>query len=238
MNIEQWASEEKLTEALAELMEKCNEFQIDLLLIGAFAVRVYTPKRHRRTTDLDFVIPKTAQNSLATVFKLLGYTYNPRARFGGVQAVKEVKSGIIQVDVSVEVIHDMGSGSEYAVPPQTFQQKTPVQIAPVEGDSIVDAFAIPLSDLLITKLITSREQDISDLVALLTAGEIEAVIDDFKTKAYAAGVAVRINKRLGELVVLSRKENAVRELIKNYTGPRLTIADIQNFRQMLRKLEI
>lgn len=169
MMTDQWAREDKLTEALAEVTLKCDELQIDLLLIGAFAVRAYAERR-RLTTDLDFVAPRTALGNLAALFKLLGYEYSSHTRFGGVQAIKHLDEAKVQVDVAIDTILDQSTGKAYSIPVESFRQKVKVRVAPLEGGPGVEAYALPLADLLVSKLIASRPQDAADAITLVLSG--------------------------------------------------------------------
>lgn len=235
MTTDEWASESKLAEVLAEVILKCQELQIDLLLIGAFAVRAYAVRR-RLTTDLDFVAPKAAQNSLAALFKSLGYDYSARTRFGGVRAVKYVGGRKIQLDVDIDAVRDESSGSLYIIPEGSFHQGLRVKVVPLEGGTGVEAYAVPLADLLILKLMASRDQDAADAVALILTDAFSDVVADFKRKVKGADLAGRINIRLGEIVNLS--DRAVQDLMSNHTGGRLTVPEISRLRRRLRGLQI
>lgn len=235
MITDQWASEDKLAEALTELIHKCDELQIDLLLIGAFAVRAYAERR-RLTTDLDFVAPRSAQGNLANMFKLLGYEYFPRTRFGGVRAVKYVGEAKVQLDVDIDTIRDENTGNVYPIPDEVFRQKAKVEIVPLEGGPGVEAYALPLADLLVSKLMTGREQDIADAVALTLEGLSPGIIADFKYRVRNVGLADCINTRLGEIVSLS--DRTLQKLMSGYTGGRLTGQEIRKLRPVLRKLRI
>ena len=235
MMTDQWAREDKLTEALAEVTLKCDELQIDLLLIGAFAVRAYAERR-RLTTDLDFVAPRSAQNNLAALFKSLGYEYSSRTRLGNLQAIKHLDTGKVQVDVAIDRILDQNTGNVYPIPDESFRQKAKVEIVPLEGGPGVEAYALPLADLLVSKLMTGREQDIADAVALTLKGLSPGIIADFKYRVRNVGLADCINTRLGEIVSLS--DRALQKLMSGYTGGRLTGQEIRKLRPILRKLRI
>jgi hypothetical protein len=235
MTTDQWASEDKLAEALAEVVCKCDEWQVDLLLIGAFAVRAYAERR-RLTTDLDFVAPRSAQDSLAALFQLLGYEYSPHTRFGGVQAIKYLDEAKIQVDVAIDAILDQNTGNVYPIPDESFRQKVKLKVMPLEGGPGVEAYALPLADLLVSKLIASRSQDAADTITIVLTGLSPGVIVDFKRKVRNAELAGCINARLGEMVRLS--DRALQNLMSGYTGGRLTGQEIRKLRPVLRKLRI
>jgi len=235
MTTERWASEDKLAEALTELIHMCDEWQIDLLLIGAFAVRAYAERR-RLTTDLDFVARRSAQDNLAALFQLLGYKYTSRTRLGNSQAVKYLDTGKVQVDVAIDSILDQNTGNVYPIPDEVFRQKAKVEIAPLEGGPGVEAYALPLADLLVSKLMTGREQDIADAVALTLKGLSPGIIADFKHRVRNVGLADCINTRLGEIVSLS--DRALQNMMSGYTGGRLTGQEIRKLRPVLRKLRI
>lgn len=235
MTTDQWASEDKLAEALAEVTLKCDELQIDLLLIGAFAVRAYAERR-RLTTDLDFVAPRSAQGSLAALFKSLGYGYSSHTRFGGVRAVKYIGEAKVQLDVAIDAILDQSTGKVYPIPVESFRQKVKVRVAPLEGGLGVEAYALPLADLIVSKLLPIWEQHTADTIALVLEGFLADTITDFKRKVRNAGLAEHINARLGDIVSLS--ERAIQELMGGYTGGRLTGREIRTLRSRLRDLRI
>jgi len=235
MTTEEWAGEDILTEALAEIVKKCDELQIDLLLIGAFAVRAYAQRR-RLTTDLDFVAPRAAQSGLATAFKALGYQYSSHTRFQGVQAVKHVGGARVQVDVAIDTILDQNTGRACPIPVESFRQKTKVTIMPLQGGSGVEAYALPLADLLLSKLVPSREQDAADVVALVLGSLPTDTIIQFKGRARDAGLMDFVNERLGQLVSLS--DRALQEMMRGHTGGQLTKQEIGRLRRGLRELRI
>lgn len=232
---EEWAGEGRLAEVLAEVVLKCYELHIDLLLIGAFAVRAYAMRR-RLTTDLDFVAPRSAQSNLAALFKSLGYEYSAHTRFGGVRAIKYVGGAKVQLDVDIDAVRDENTGSEYAIPDESFIRKTRVRITPIEGGPAVEAYALPLADLLVLKLMADRDQDAADAVALILAELSPDVIADFKRKAQNARLVNRINTRLGHLVSLTDK--ALQSLLSGHSGGRLTGQEIGTLRRHLRELRI
>jgi len=235
MTTEQWASESKLAEALAEVIHKCDELQIDLLLIGAFAVRAYAERR-RLTTDLDFVAPTEAQSNLAALFKSLGYEYSARTRFGGVRAVKYLGEAKVQLDVAIDVLQDENTGKVYTVPTESFRKKSKAEVVPLEGGPGVKAYVLPLADLLVSKLIASREQDVADAIALILTGLPPDTIADFKRKVRDARLIEHINARLGEMVNIS--DRGIQSLMSGHTGGRLTGQEIRTLRRRLRELRI
>lgn len=235
MAADEWASESKLAEALAEIILKCQEFQIDLLLIGAFAVRAYAI-RQRLTTDLDFVAPRSTQSSLAALFKSLGYDYSARTRFGGVRGVKYVDGRKIQLDVDIDAIRDENSGSVYVIPEESFRQRFRVKIAPLANEAGVEAYVVPLADLLILKLMAGRDQDAADAAALILTDAFSDAVTVFKRKARDAGLVVRVNTRLGEM--LSLNDRGIQNLMSGHTGGRLSLFEVGLLRRRLRDLRI
>ena len=235
MTIDQWASEDKLTEALAELTFKCEELQIDLLLIGAFAVRAYAERR-RLTTDLDFVAPRSDRGNLAMLFKSLGYAYEDRTRFGGLRAVKYVGDAKVQLDVDIDLIRDASTDSVYPIPEASFHQKVKVEVVPLEGGPGAEGYILPLADLLVLKLMTGRDQDAADAITLVLTDLSPETIANFKRNVRETGLVGRINTRLGELVSLG--DRAIRNLMSGYTGGQLTGQELRTLRRVLRRLRI
>ncbi|RMD59141.1 hypothetical protein D6833_11880 [Candidatus Parcubacteria bacterium] len=237
MTTERWADEHKLIEALSRIIGRCDEWQVDLLLIGAFAVRAYAERR-RLTTDLDFVTTCSSQHHLAALFESLGYEYKAHTRFGGVQAVKylDEQGTKIQVDIAIDAIRDQNSGNVYRIPDDAFRQKIGVEIVSTGDRPGVRAYVLPLSDLLITKLIVSRDQDAVDVINIVLGNLPSAVVADFKRKVAKARLATEINARLGEMVNLPPR--TIQGLMRDYTGGHLTDNDIRRLKRALRQLRI
>ena len=233
MTNEQWAGEDKLIAALAELLSRCREFQVDLMLIGAFAVRAYAERR-RLTTDIDFVATSPSMNTLASIFKSLGYAYYPQTRFGGIQAVKYLGEEKIQLDIAIDSIRDENSGHEYQVPSESFLSEPLVEIAPLQGGTGVMARPLPLADLLICKLIPGREQDVADVITLTVDGLPPTVIGEFQRKVRQTPLNSLINARLGAMIRLQDRE--LQNLLIGYTGGRLTGQECRTLRRVLRQL--
>ena len=233
MTNEQWAGEDKLIVALAEVLRKCRELQVGLILIGAFAVRAYAERR-RLTTDIDFVATSPSMNTLASIFKSLGYEYYPQTRFGGIQAVKYLGEEKIQLDIAIDSIRDENSGYEYQVPPESFLSETLVEIEPLQGGMGVMARPLPLADLLICKLIPGREQDMADVITLTVNGLPPDVIGEFQRKVRQAYLNSLIYARLGAMIRLSDRE--LQNLLIGYTGGRLTGQECRTLRRVLRQL--
>lgn len=233
MQVEQWASEDRLAAALEEIVQKCDEFDVDLLLIGAFAVRAYAERR-RLTTDLDFVAPRMAQGTLAAMFKSLGYEYSPHTRFGGVQAIRYVGQAKVQVDVAVDAIYDQSTGNAYSIPSESFRQKARVKIVPVEGGRGVEAYALPLVDLLVSKLIPSRRQDMADALALILAQFSPDIVAGFARRVRDSGLSGQISNRLSEMMNLP--DRTLQDLMSSYIGGRLTGQEISTFRRRIREI--
>ena len=157
-------------------------------------------------------------------------------RFGGVQAIKYLDEAKIQVDVAIDAILDQNTGNVYPIPDKSFRQKVKLKVMPLEGGPGVEAYALPLADLLVSKLIASRSQDAADAITIVLTGLSPGVIVDFKRKVRNAELAGCINARLGEMVRLS--DRALQNLMSGYTGGRLTGQEIRKLRPVLRKLRI
>ena len=56
---------------------EARNFQIDLILIGGYAVRAYTnPRSWRFTKDMDFITTRKDLGALRGVFAFLGYSFD------------------------------------------------------------------------------------------------------------------------------------------------------------------
>jgi hypothetical protein len=227
--------EDAITQALAELDAECKLFGVRLLLIGGFAVRAYG-KRKRETTDVDFVAPKGDQGSLIGLLQRLGYQVDPESRFG-MKATRTVGERAIKVDISIEQIHDQETGSIYRFSAESFAQAERRVIESLSGEFRVESYVVPLADLLISKLMTARDQDASDAINLilghLPSAQLEAEI---VRKARQAGLATRLNKRIAELIHWSDRK--IQDVMAGYIAGRLTVPELKQLRTSLRSLRI
>lgn len=228
--------EDAITQALAELDSECERFGIRLLLIGGFAVRAYG-SRKRETTDVDFVTSRTNRNTLAELFQRLGYEFIPQTRFG-MKAIRFVGERKLQVDIVIEEIHDLSAGSVYRFPPESFAKAKRYTVESISGDFRAEAYVIPLADLLISKLMTARPQDASDVINLMLDDDppSESLRTEIVRKARQANLVQRLNSRIAQLVTMSDAE--IQALMAKYTGGRLTRQEIIRLKTSLRSLRI
>jgi hypothetical protein len=175
-------------------------------------------------------------NVLPAIFKSMDFEYSDHTRFGGIRAVKYIGNGKLQLDVLIESVEDKNNGQTYSIPEDSFRKKVPVQVTPLKGGIGVNAYALPLGDLLVTKFIASRDQDMADIIVLVLADPAPDAIADFKNKVRLARLSNCVNLRLGEMLGLS--ESDLQRLMSEYTGGRLTVTEIRTLHRRLRQLRI
>lgn len=227
--------EDAITQSLAELDTECELYGVRLLLIGGFAVRAYGQRR-RATTDVDFIIKRVDRNQLIGLLQRQGFRVDADSRFG-MKASREVGDHLMKVDISIEQIHDEMTDSLFRFSDESFRRAERHVVESLSGRFRVEFYVIPLADLMISKLMTARDQDASDAINLILeympSAQLEAEI---KRKAREAGLANRINQRATELVQWS--DGRINGLMAGYVGAKLTLSDLRKLRALFRDLRI
>lgn len=167
-------NEEGKTELISlEDLERINQeaikFQVDLILIGGYAVRAYTnPRSWRYTKDMDFITRTKDLGALRVVFAVLGYDFN-KTEFG-VKGSKKLDKISIELHISVDRVLDWSTGLVYKLPDDIFTKASDINIkASFEANKglEVSAKVAPVEDIVVMKLITERIKDRFDAVAVI-----------------------------------------------------------------------
>lgn len=160
-----------------------------MFVIGAFGVRAYGSLL-RQTLDLDLAVEQEAWPTLAEILVAQGYDVAPAGIW--VTATKGEGEDVVEIHIALDNVTDVQSALSY-----------PVWVEPGTQQSIPDLNAtlpvFTLEGLLITKLIALRDNDVVDIVALLSqhAGEVNTA--SFWDRAAAAGLESALENRLGEV---------------------------------------
>ena len=231
--------EQELLRNLAQIITRSEELECHPLLIGGYAVRAYARMRKRFTEDLDLVISRHDQGNFIAALKALGYEYRPETAFGGIKATKPVAGRSLELHISIDKVWDISSDKTYPLPEDTFAS---VQLRPVEpysegSETIVQAPVIPLEDLLILKLMTLRELDTVDTIALLLENPKQINIASYRRKVVTAELTQHINARIEAISQLLRSGQAD-EVWKKYMGTGLSPKEIETALAALKKLVI
>lgn len=231
--------ERELLRNLAQIIGRSQELECRPLLIGGYAVRAYARMRKRFTEDLDFVISRHDQGNFIAVLKALGYEYRPETAFGGLKATKPMAGRSLELHISVDKVWDISSDQTYPLPEDTFDsgQLRVVESYSGEMEATVQVPVIPLEDLLILKLMTLRELDTVDTIALLLENSEQVHIASYRGKVVIAKLTQHINARI-EVISQLLKSGQANEVWKKYMGTDLSSGEIRTALTALKKLVI
>lgn len=181
--------EEYLIRELGAILDSCRRRGIAVFVIGAFGVRAYGSLL-RRTLDLDLAVEREAWPALAEVLEAQGYHLGLTDIWA--TATKGEGEEAIEIHVALGDVTDVHSALSY-----------PVWVEPGTQQSMPGlSIALPvftLEGLLITKLIALRDNDVVDIVALLSQQADQVVAESFWNRAVAAGLESALGSRLAEL---------------------------------------
>lgn len=144
----------------------------------------------RRTLDLDLAIEQETWPALAEVLEAQGYHLAPVGLW--VTARKGEAEEAVEIHIARGDVTDVHSGLSY-----------PVSVEPGTQQSVPDLeTTLPvftLEGLLTTKLLSLRDNDVVDIVALLSQHTDQVDVEGFWDRAAAAGLESALAKRLAEL---------------------------------------
>lgn len=215
-------------EDLERIDKEAKNFQIDLILIGGYAVRAYTnPRSWRFTKDMDFITTRKDLTALRGVFELLGYDFE-RTEFG-VKGSKKINITSIELHISVDRVIDWSTKLEYKLLEDIFTKasKTSVKASLEENKGLeVSVKVAPIEDVMIMKLITERPRDHFDATAIILDSFEKLDLSRFATICKQSNLNRHIRKRL-ESVLADIKKGLIKKLWREFTG-----------REFIRKQEV
>lgn len=231
--------EQELLRTLAQIIARSKELECHPLLIGGYAVRAYARMRKRFTEDLDWVISRHDQGNFIAALKALGYEYRPETAFGGIKATKPVAGRSLELHISIDKVWDISSDKTYPLPEDIFAagQLRPIEPYSERSETIVQVPVIPLEDLLILKLMTLRELDTIDTIALLLENPKQVNIASYRRKVVTAELTQHINARI-EAISQLLKSGQANEVWKKYMGTDLSSREMGTALTALKKLII
>jgi len=204
---------------LERIDKEAKNFQIDLILIGGYAVRAYTnPRSWRFTKDIDFITTRKNLTALRGVFELLGYDFE-QTEFG-VKASKKINITSIELHISVDKVIDWSTKLEYKLPEDIFTKadKTNVKASLEENKGLeISVKVAPIEDVLVMKLMTERPRDRFDAVAIIIDLFERVDVLRFWTNSRQSNLAQHISKRLNS-VLADIKMGLVKQLWREFTG--------------------
>ena len=222
---------------LERINEAAQNFQIDLILIGGYAVRAYTnPRSWRFTKDMDFIISSKDLGALRGVFDLLGYGLE-RTEFG-LKGIKKVNKNSIELHVSVDKVIDWSTGREYKLPEDVFARADSVNVkASLEENMGLEVCVkvAPVEDVVIMKLMTERPRDHFDAIAMILDSFDDLDILRFKENCNQDDLRRHICNRL-ESVLADLRRGLVKELWREFTGREFIRQQHVDLRAKINKL--
>lgn len=203
---------------LERIDHEAKRFQIDLILIGGYAVRAYTePRSWRFTKDIDFITTRRDLTALRGVFELLTYGFE-RTEFG-VKGSKKINRESIELHISVDKVIDWSTGLEYKLAEDIFTRATRMNIkASFEEnrDLEVGVKVAPIEDVLIMKLMTERTRDHFDAIAIILDSFEKVNVHRFWADSKQSNLDQQLRKRLNSLLA-DLKKGLVKKLWKEFT---------------------
>jgi hypothetical protein len=181
--------ESLLLKELKAILEESKRRGINVFVIGAFCVKAYD-SLIRESHDLDLAVAGDSFEKLDQLLKELGFSVRPKNIW--VTAEKQIGDEKIAVHIAVDEILDLNSQNSY----------------PIEHEKVFflkhekldfEVPALSLSGLLITKLISFRENDIIDVVSILIEKSDDLNSQELYYKALQSGNHQAIQRRLNEL---------------------------------------
>lgn len=178
-----------LLKELKAIIEESVKRGVNVVVIGAFCVKAYDCLL-RKSDDLDLAIAGDEFAPLAQLLKDLGFSVHPKNIW--VTAEKKIDDKLLAVHIAVDEILDLNSQNSF---PIRDEKKEFIKSKQVD-------FGIPalsLSGLLITKLIALRENDIVDVVSILTKKFDALSSQELYLKAEGSNNLLSMRRRLIEL---------------------------------------
>jgi predicted nucleotidyltransferase component of viral defense system len=204
---------------LERIDKEAKNFEIDLILIGGYAVRAYTePRSWRFTKDIDFITTRRDLTGLRGVFELLGYG-SEQTEFG-VKGSKKINRESIELHISVDKVIDWSTKLEYKLPEDIFTKANEMNIkASFEEnkDLKVSVMVAPIEDVLIMKLMTERTRDHFDAIAIILDSFKKVNMQRFWANSKQSNLNQHIKKRLNSFLA-DLKKGLVKKLWKEFTG--------------------
>lgn len=223
---------------LKVLVEKSKEWNIDLVVIGGYAVRAFT-NAYRHTKDIDMAIGKEEKGNFIALLKSQGYQTGD-TEFG-LGAQKPFDSDFIKVHISVGKVYDKSSGLSYPITKELFDEgKTRLVRTryPVNKPHETNAPIVDLNTLIILKTMPEGrlEKDAIDIVSLILDQRQELDIDDIVRKCNDAMLTDRILSQLQDFATRLNNGEMLR-IWSSVTGTRLTGAQQKNVRQFIKEFD-
>jgi hypothetical protein len=220
------------------LVEKSKEWQIDLTIIGGYAVRAYT-NAYRHTKDIDMAVSKEQHGNFLALLKSLHYT--PRSAEFGVAASKKFDSDFIDVHISVGRILDISTGLHYPITPELFSESRIMMVRPkfnANKQFETKSPVVDLNTLLVLKFMPRGrpEKDGVDIISLLLDRSQEIDMPDIVKKCDSANLATHILSQIQDFAK-NLRDGEMEKVWSDVTAARLTGTQTRDIQKFLRELD-
>ena len=205
---------------LEKINKEAEKHELKLILIGGNSVRAYTESRSWRfTKDLDFITTSKKLGLLYGVLNNLGYsTMETEYGLKGSKKINEKHS--IELHISVDKVIDWSTGETYILPEDIFELSKVVLVKAscVENQGLeVLVKSAPLEDIVLMKLMTARQRDHFDSIAIILDSYDKLDKSRFKLICEKNELIKTIKEKIESLIVDNRK-GVIAKLWKENTG--------------------
>jgi len=211
--------EEVSLKDLERIDQEAKKFQINLIVIGGYAVRAFTePRSWRSTKDIDFITTRKDLTALRGVFELLRYNFE-KTDFG-VKGSKKINNESIELHISVDKVTDWSTDLEYMLPEDIFRKANKMSVKPYfeeNKEKEVSVKVAPIEDILIMKLMTERIRDHFDAIAIILGIFEKLSVERFWANSKQSNLDQHVKKRLNSFLA-DMKKGLVKKLWKEFTG--------------------
>lgn len=154
---------------LAMIEKEIKEWNIQMVLIGGYAVRAFTNRDSWRVTkDMDFVIAKKDKGALNSFLKFKNY--NCEFTEFGLRGSKKINNKSIDLHIAIDKIYDASTGKTYCIPDDFFEKSVKRKLLALFEENKefeLQAGIAPLEDCVVMKLMTKRPRDHFDALAMI-----------------------------------------------------------------------
>ncbi len=219
---------------LAGIKAALKEWNIQMLLIGGYAVRAFTNRDSWRITkDMDFVIAKKDQGALNSFLKFKNYSCE-FTEFG-LKGSRKINHQSIDLHIAVDKIYDITTGKTYCMPDDFFDKSARKKLLALFEENKefeLEADIAPLEDCLVMKLMTERPRDHFDALAMVSDNFSLVSSLRLKNICQHSDLTDHIIKRLEEKIGdIKRRE--FEKVWKEFTGKILTMKQQTELRKQL-----
>jgi len=224
---------------LKAILDKAKEWEIQLLLIGGWAVNAHVGA-YRYTKDIDLVMKTADLGSLKALMKYRGYQVEDRRIY--IAGQKETEDVQLKFHISIGDIVDKSRGMAlaYSLDENTYRN---APLLPIRSyyqqcrEYELVAPTLPINNLFITKLLpVGRVLDVVDCVSLILTCGKELDVDFIAHQAVKNNLADAIESRL-ESIARDVASGELERIWMGHTGQRISKKDRNEIRlRFLRKL--